>query len=247
MINGGKLMKPIIIKKVLDESGNIIKENKPEVLRTLISESVSKKLRIMLKGVVSQEGTAPRASIYGVDVGGKTGTAQKIDKTKRGYSDKRIASFIGFFPVKKPEYVILVIMDEPTVSSYGGVVAAPVFKNIATRILKYYHKAPKGAKLDDLKLNLSALNKNIKLLENVLAIEKRLGRLNIKKEDVKIDKRVDMPDLIGKDTREALSILEEKNLDFEIIGKGTIYKTTPEQNKKINKNEVVKIFMKEFY
>jgi len=246
MINGGNLMKPIIIKKILDEKGNVVKENKPKVLKKLISKSVSKQLRKMLKGVVSKEGTAPRASIYGIEVGGKTGTAQKIDTTKRGYSDKRIASFIGFFPVKKPEFIILVIMDEPTVSSYGGVVAAPVFKNIATRILKYYHKAPEGIKLDDLKLNLTSLDKNIKLLENVLAIEKRLGKANIK-EEIKKDSRIDMPDLIGKDTRTALTILEDNNLDFEIIGKGVIYKTIPTQNTKINKNEVVKIFMKELY
>jgi len=246
MINGGNLMKPIFIKKIMDEDGKIVKENKPEILKKIISSDISKKLRYMLKEVVSSEGTAPRAGIYGIEIGGKTGTAQKIDPTKRRYSDKRIASFIGFFPVKKPKYVILVIMDEPTVSSYGGVVAAPVFKNIATRILKYYHKAPKGIELDDLNLNLPELETNIKLLESVLAIERRLG---IKKvENKKIDtNKVKMPNLIGLNIRDALLALEKNNLNFEVIGKGTIYKTIPKENSLINKNENIKIFMKEIY
>ncbi len=246
IINGGNLMKPIFIKKILDEDGNIIKENKPRILKKIISADVSKQLKNMLKAVVSNEGTAPRAAIYGIEVGGKTGTAQKIDPTKRGYSDKRIASFIGFFPIKKPEYVILVIMDEPTISSYGGVVAAPVFKNIATRILKYEHKAPKSLELDDLNLNLPDLDKNIKLLESVRDIEKRLGINKSKIKKMETDK-IKMPNLIGLNIRNALSILEKNNLDFEIKGKGTIYKTIPQEAVEINKFESVKIFMKEIY
>ena len=92
----------------------------------------------MMRDVVEEsDGTGKRARIEGIEVAGKTGTAQKADHRAGTYGSKRLASFVGFFPADKPRYLILVMVDEPTRNQYGGVVAAPVFKEIASRTLTY--------------------------------------------------------------------------------------------------------------
>ena len=87
-------------------------------------------------GVVSRDGTGRRAALRGYQVAGKTGTTEKYDIKARGYSKTRLnASFVGFVPAQKPVLTILVLIEEPAQGRYGGVVAAPVFRNIAARAL----------------------------------------------------------------------------------------------------------------
>lgn len=106
--------------------------------KQLFSESVARDIRRMMREVVEEkDGTGRRAAIEGVSVAGKTGTAQKADARTGAYGSKRLASFVGFLPVDKPEYLILVFIDEPQETQYGGVIAAPVFKEIAERTLAY--------------------------------------------------------------------------------------------------------------
>src|SRR5262249_58931627 len=95
-----------------------------------------------LEGVVEKEGTAPRAKMAEYRVAGKTGTAQKVDPVAGGYSDKRIASFAGIVPAEDPRAVILVVIDEPKTDVYGGLVAAPAFKEIAAAAMAYLGGAP---------------------------------------------------------------------------------------------------------
>jgi cell division protein FtsI (penicillin-binding protein 3) len=92
--------------------------------------------------VEEKGGTGSRARLDEFTVAGKTGTAQKVDPRTRGYSNKRIGSFVGFVPADHPRAVILVLIDEPTTSSYGGVVAAPVFRDIAADVMQAMRVAP---------------------------------------------------------------------------------------------------------
>lgn len=109
-----------------------------EPRKQVFSESVCREVRNMMREVVeAKDGTGRRAAIDGISVGGKTGTAQKADARSGSYGNKRTASFVGFMPVDKPEYLILVFIDEPQASQYGGLIAAPVFKDIAERSLAY--------------------------------------------------------------------------------------------------------------
>ena len=100
----------------------------------IFSEKTIEIVRSMMRRVVVS-GTGKRAAVPGLDVGGKTGTAQKAEAGT--YGDKRFASFIGMFPIEKPEYIVVVMIDEPKKNVYGGVVASPTFQSIASQMLSY--------------------------------------------------------------------------------------------------------------
>jgi len=135
--NNGLMMKPYIVKKITDGQGNIIKQNRPLKVRSIANRQTFKTLRPIFESVVSDSGTAPQASIEGLSIAGKTGTAQKVKNGR--YTATYRASFVGFFPSDQPKYVCLVILDEPQTSIYGGVTAAPIFKNIASRLVSQHN------------------------------------------------------------------------------------------------------------
>jgi len=129
--NGGKLMRPYIVRRITAADGTVLRENKPEVVGQPISPQTAAIVTAMLRGVVDG-GTGTQARIDGVPVAGKTGTAQKVDaKTRRYAARDRMSSFIGFLPADAPRFVILVVIDSPRTATYGGLVAAPVFRRIA--------------------------------------------------------------------------------------------------------------------
>jgi cell division protein FtsI (penicillin-binding protein 3) len=141
--NGGFLMRPYVVRRVVAPGGETLVENQPHVIRRVISEKTARTLTTILKGVIDEGGTGVMAEIEGFDVAGKTGTAQKPDLVRGGYSaKKRVASFVGFVPADDPRVVLAVVVDEPEVNVYGGVVAAPVFRNIATGVLRHLSVAP---------------------------------------------------------------------------------------------------------
>jgi len=145
-INGGKLLRPYVVRAILEPGGRVIKKNGPRLTRTIISDSTSSMLREFLKGVVAG-GTGKRASVSGYFVGGKTGTAQIPLSGARGYADGRyIASFMGFAPVGSPRVAGIVIIKEPTGAYWGGEIAAPVFGRIIGRILLYMNVLPEDEK-----------------------------------------------------------------------------------------------------
>lgn len=107
-----------------------------EMPRRVFSERTSRDVMDMMRDVVEEsDGTGKRAHIDGIEIGGKTGTAQKADERSKTYGAKRLASFVGFFPARNPAYLILVLVDEPSRNQYGGVVAAPAFREIAEKLL----------------------------------------------------------------------------------------------------------------
>ncbi len=130
LANGGQLVRPYVVKRATGPDGAVVFENRPQVVGRATTPEVAATLSRFLEGVV-ESGTGKEAQIRGVRVAGKTGTAQKVEIGSGRYSTRdRIASFIGFFPVESPRFVILVIIDTPRTATYGGVVAAPVFREI---------------------------------------------------------------------------------------------------------------------
>ncbi|ATB49751.1 penicillin-binding protein [Corallococcus macrosporus] len=142
LANDGVLMRPYLVSKVVDPDGVVLLENRPTELRRVVSSKVARQVVGMLESVVVKGGTAPKAAMEDYRVAGKTGTAQKADPVARGYSDKRIASFVGVVPAESPRAVILVVVDEPKTDVYGGLVAAPAFKEIATAAMAHLAVPP---------------------------------------------------------------------------------------------------------
>lgn len=133
--DNGYMVKPRIVSAIVDENGHVIKEFPAKVVKKVLSPKTASKMRALLMGVV-ESGTGKKARIEDYNVGGKTGTAQKVEGGTYSH-DRFMASFIGFAPVEKPVLSIAICVDEPWPVYYGGDVAAPVFKNVVDESLKY--------------------------------------------------------------------------------------------------------------
>ena len=142
VVNGGYLMEPYIVSEVMDADGNTVFKQEPTVVRQTISAETSETMCQLIRSVV-EEGTAKNASVSGYDIGGKTGTSEKIDvfdENGQRVQDK-IVSFVGIAPMDDPEYIVLVALDTPSRSTgiyiSGGVMAAPTVGAVLADILPY--------------------------------------------------------------------------------------------------------------
>lgn len=150
--NGGWLMKPFVVSEIRDGGGQTVFQAVPQIRRRPVTPETAQALGAILEGVVVL-GTGSRAAIPGYRVAGKTGTAQKIDPETGGYSSTRfVGSFAGYVPAEEPRLAILVVIDEPQDESWGGVVAAPVFRRVAEQALPYLRVSPR----EPVKLALAA-------------------------------------------------------------------------------------------
>jgi cell division protein FtsI (penicillin-binding protein 3) len=136
--NGGYLVRPHVLSDIISPEGQIIVSLKDRDMKRVISPKTAAIFRDILKSVTEEGGTGKSASVDGNWVAGKTGTAQIIDPlTKRYSKEKYVSSFVGFVPVDHPKLALIVVIYEPKGQIYGGVVAAPVFKDIASQALSY--------------------------------------------------------------------------------------------------------------
>ncbi len=141
--NGGKLMRPYLIDRVVGADGKVMKQNTPEVIGRPIRAATAAQMRTMLEGVTEEGGTATRATVKNYTTAGKTGTAQIYLVDQHRYSQSEYhASFVGYFPATAPEVAILVVIERPQPQHYGGVVAAPVFARVAEDTATYLSIQP---------------------------------------------------------------------------------------------------------
>lgn len=152
LANGGRLMQPLLVRRMFNDQGALLKPFEPVVRKQVLSEETSSLMREALKGVITN-GTGKKARLEGAEAIGKTGTARKIINGK--YDPRRhFASFLGFFPADKPQFGMLFMLDDPAGDVTGGDVAAPLFKKIGDGILRYRASATAGEREPDLKLSL---------------------------------------------------------------------------------------------
>jgi cell division protein FtsI (penicillin-binding protein 3) len=142
--NGGNLMRPYLVREIVDRDGNTIQTFKPQKIRRAVSGRTATIVKNILKTVITPGGTGVHAALDGYTASGKTGTARKLDDNGKYSTTKHTASFIGFAPADRPAVTILVIVDEPQGQYYGGVVAAPVFRKIAQQTLNYLNVPPEA-------------------------------------------------------------------------------------------------------
>ena len=139
--NGGDLMKPRLVKELLDDNGNVVNSFEPVVKRKVISKETSQTLLGILESVVSN-GTGNKAYVPGYRIAGKTGTAQKVIDGKYA-PGKYISSFAAVAPANDPKVAVLVIVDEPSNGAYyGGIIAGPVVGDIIKESLQYLNVEP---------------------------------------------------------------------------------------------------------
>jgi stage V sporulation protein D (sporulation-specific penicillin-binding protein) len=137
-INGGELLKPYYVQDVTAASGEVLEHHEKEVVRQVITPETSALIRKYLTGVVDS-GSGRNAAIPGYSVGGKTGTSQKYDENGKVSSTLLVASFVGFVPADDPEYLCMIIVDEPQVPVvYGSTVAAPYVQQVLKNVLTYF-------------------------------------------------------------------------------------------------------------
>jgi cell division protein FtsI (penicillin-binding protein 3) len=211
--NGGFLMRPYVVQRVTGPKGEALLEHHPHVVRRVISEKAARTLAAMLKGVTSEGGTGTLASLEGFDVAGKTGTAQKADPVHGGYSSKRVASFVGFVPAEEPRLVVLVMVDEPETSAYGGVVAAPAFGNIARGALRYLAVAPRKPTLTP------AAAAPVELATRRAATKETVPDAAVGSNGA--------PDFLGLSLREAVERARAAKLNVKMHGHGHVIKQQP--------------------
>jgi len=211
--NGGFLMRPYVMRRAVGPAGETLLENQPHVARRVISEKTATLLSSILQDVTTEGGTGFMANVDGFDVAGKTGTAQKADPVHGGYAaKKRVASFVGFVPAHSPRLVALVLIDEPEVNVYGGVVAAPVFRNIAQGALRHLAVAPRKAAL------IPAAPSRLEPLRQLVK------RPTVKAADNGADAT---PDFVGLSLREALEKAQSLRVKVRLQGNGYVVKQTP--------------------
>jgi cell division protein FtsI (penicillin-binding protein 3) len=213
--NGGFLMRPYTVRKVTAQNGEVLTENQPHVVRRVVSEKTARLLTNVLKGVVTDGGTGIMARVEGFEVAGKTGTSQKPDPVHGGYSaNKRVASFVGFVPADDPRLVLLVIVDEPEVNIYGGIVAAPAFQNIARAALRRLGIVPDKPE----PLPIPALAQPVSYDRDGTvpkeALQKKEGETEI-------------PDFVGLSLRQAITKAKSLNVPVEFRGFGYVVKQSP--------------------
>ena len=140
---GGEYGPPIIAGTVLDAQGRSVRQFQSIRTRRVLQKRTADQIRAMMDLVTQEGGTGVNAAPEGYTAAGKTGTAQVMDKTTKRYASNKYTSvFTGYVPAEHPKLVITVVVHEPQGAIYGGVVAAPVFRNIAAKVLPYLGVMP---------------------------------------------------------------------------------------------------------
>ncbi len=226
LANGGYLVRPHYLKY---SKKNFKKENQFKVKRKqVLSPDQAFMGRMLLSSVVSEDATAPLAAVPGYLVGGKTGTAQKVDLQNGGYSKEVLSSFAGVFPISKPKYVVYILVDSPKSPRSGGVVAAPVFAKLANFVLQKERIAPDNIIPSQVR-PLAGLSFNKGIRKNSLS----------KKSEFSV-----MPDLKGFSLREVLSQIKKSDLKVKFEGSGKVVKTVPSTGEPVPSSKLVRIVLR---
>ena len=222
--NKGVLMKPYVVAKVVDADGLVLLDNKPTEVRRVVSSKTAASVVSMLESVVEKGGTAPKARMDAYRVAGKTGTAQKADPVAKGYSDKRFASFVGMVPAEDPRVVIAIFIDEPKTDVYGGLVAAPAFKEIAEVAMPHL-AVPPSREVPTVEVAVAKKPEPPTKAEKnpVVAAIERLDTVT----EEPAEGSVRVPDLKGQPARAAVTQALTVALEPRLVGSGRVVAQTP--------------------
>jgi cell division protein FtsI (penicillin-binding protein 3) len=240
--NGGRLLEPVLIRKITDGRGNPIREGTPHVRREAVPSWVAKMVSEMLTAVAEDGGTGVEAAVSGYRVAGKTATAQKADPATGKYSpDKYTASFIGFVPTERPRLVIAVVLDEPMIGRYGGDLAGPVFRRVAEASLRYLGVTPTAntAKLKEVTRQGDPADVALTAMQTPKPKDERpeppqpMGP--------PIAGAVKVPDAAGLGARDAVHAVAAAGLLPQIEGTGRLVKQSPGAGTQVPRGSTVRL------
>jgi cell division protein FtsI (penicillin-binding protein 3) len=242
LINGGILYQPQIVKRLLNSNGETNLEYQHREVRRIISQKTSDRMKALLASVV-KNGSGQNAKLDFISVGGKTGTSKIIENGKYSESNYN-SSFVGFFPAENPQVICLILVNSPKVGGYGGLVAAPIFKEVAKGMLlnlheSYQNEMQKTAESEDVQF---IKTKNIQ--EQELTVSKSISQKQNNNQHV--GKNNTMPDLRNNTLREALVILTKLGMNYKVSGSGRIASQSIQPGTQIKRGSVCKITCSEF-
>lgn len=267
--NGGKLMRPQIVKEWRNSKGDVVKKIEPMELRRVISEKTAATIRKMLYNVVNS-GTAKRVAsqkLTDVLFGGKTGTAEKYNRETRSYDrNSQVASFIGLAPSEDTRYVCLVLVDDPQEKHVGGLTAGPIFRRIMEGI--YYHPAisPLAHNLKQVKLGSPCDKDFAGMMVSAAKDFAKRNKCPVRFEGKGlrvISERMDaglvngktlllgdavaskMPNLQGLSLKDALEVMGNIRMNVEYTGKGRVVAQEPKAEEALQKGAICKLTLKE--
>lgn len=227
LANDGKLMRPRILREVRDRSGRTIWRSRPEEVRRVVAEGIARRLRAALVEAVS-EGTGRAARVASVSIAGKTGTAQRFDPESGYTRDRYTASFVGLIPAAEPQWVVLIKLDNPKGTYYGGAAAAPAMRWAVRAALAgtdWPVPPPLGEPvLPDAMAGVTAgrapaSGRYIFALDRPLV---RVGdRVGERSEPVRV------PDVRGMNLRVAARRLHDLGFRVRVVGSGRVLRTEP--------------------
>ena len=238
IVNGGTLYQPRIVDKIETYDGKVIQQFETKKIRNVIDSKTSDKLKELLLGVV-ENGTGKLARVDNMLIGGKTGTAQKFKDGK--YVKDYNASFIGFFPADKPEVVGLILITSPETGKYGGTVAAPIYGEVAKRIIEEdINIIPSDTKIVRKEESVENILKFLSEEADPVMLETAdIGDIFHKElAQTEIENRTTMPNLTNKSIRDALAVLNELGVRYDVEGSGKVVSQSIAPGLAINKTEV---------
>jgi cell division protein FtsI (penicillin-binding protein 3) len=239
--NNGARMRPILIKEIRNEHDDVVVRNQPTVELQVVSPETAQKVVAMMETVTQEGGTGRAAQVPGFRVAGKTGTAQKADPTG-GYSETdRIGSWVGLIPAEDPKLAIVVVIDTPTEGdSYGGVVAAPAFAEIAEGSLRLMGVMPNPALLPPPEVDLSDLDDGIPyfMRQEIENTPRALPDLTWTQEG-----NFRTPNLTGLSLRDTYAVLQGAGLAIHTSGTGRVVSQIPLAGSTIRPGEQVEVVL----
>ena len=217
--NNGFIVKPYIIDRIYNKDKDLEQKTISLVKRQISSEERINKIKDMLRQVVL-DGTGTEADIQGWEVAGKTGTAQKYINGKYS-NDHFISNFVGFFPASKPEILSVIVLDEPkSPMHWGGKGAAIAFKRVMERIINMDDSiSPPANEKKQEKLNHFVYSE----LDKIVVPDQIPSTLSTKN----IQKRIEVPNVLGKSLKKAMSILSNAGLKVKVNGSGKVIEQFP--------------------
>ncbi|NLC11302.1 MAG: PASTA domain-containing protein [Firmicutes bacterium] len=269
--NGGKLLRPYLVKEIRDTEGKIVQQNNPQLIRRILSQETTERVTSILEQVV-QDGSGINASIEGYRIAGKTGTAQKVGPQGSYLPGDYVLSFIGFAPVEDPQIVLYIAVDGARKGAlWGSQISAPIFRRIMIDVFKYLEIAPTEQVEREIRTTLVPNLQGMDLYEAAAVVDteglvlKPVGEGSIISKQIpqagtevplrsnvivflqqgseqESENGITLPSLHGLTIREVGEVLKVLDLSFEIEGSGVVVEQEPPPGEVVEKGTSIKVY-----